>query len=406
MIDILVTLINQIKAYKASFLLAFMAFSLIIGPLHFPQIYYLAAIAIFMVVNFKEVGKVNGAWIFLLIVACLSLLLNDWLPLFNAWQRLALFVFVTMPISPMFRSPKMEKARIKTFNFVLILSFVVAVSSLICFFLGINYMKVHVSIGDSLTKAGTFGGITIHSMLLGPICAVGATYATWRFSAVREVTKKQKAVYLSLIFACLASALLSASRGSAVSAFVGCAVVYLLRHGKVGTKVISGTVGLLIAGMVVQPVLEPFTKGIREKQTNNVEKGSTFSSRESKWQSRLDEFASSPIWGVGFATVSKNTRDYSKDGKIEPGSSWLAVLSMLGVLGALAIILIVFVPIIKVFRRLNHTDVLLFGIFCVFLIHMATEGYIFAAGSFLFFYFWLYVGTVYACLKNPDEEIF
>lgn len=406
MMDILVTFINQIKANKVSFLLAFVALGTIIGPLRFPQPFYLASLLVFMIAYMKQVGKMNGPWMFLLIVACLSLLLNDWLPLFKAWQRLALFVFVTMPISPLFHSPNMEKARIKTFNFVLILSFVVAVSSVICYFLGINYMTSHSFEGDSLDEAGIFGGITIHSMLLGPISAVGATYVTWRFSAVREVTKKQRFIYLSLIFSCFAAVLLSASRGSTVAAAVGSSVVFLLREGKVSTKMISGIVGILLTGLIAQPLLEPFTKGIKEKQSNNVSQGSTFSSRESKWTTRLDEFTSSPIWGIGFATVSKESGDYSGKGVIEPGSSWLAVLSMTGILGALAIVLIVFVPIVKIFRRLNHTDVLLFGIFCVFLIHMATEGYIFAAGGFLFFYFWLYVGAAYACLKNPDVEIF
>ena len=61
---------------------------------------------------------------------------------------------------------------------------------------------------------------------------------------------------------------------------------------------------------------------------------------------------------------------------------------------------------IRIYQRCNRNDALFFGIFCVFLIHMSTEGYIFAGGNFMFFYFWLFVGSVHAYIKTPNYKFF
>ena len=41
-------------------------------------------------------------------------------------------------------------------------------------FLGINFMKTYTK--DFVFQVGRFGGLTTHSMLLGPIAGIGALY--------------------------------------------------------------------------------------------------------------------------------------------------------------------------------------------------------------------------------------
>ena len=401
-------IISQIKNNKVAFLLAFVAVGTIIGPLAFNTYLYYAALAIFFIANANGF-KPSFMWAYGLLIAgaLASIMLNDTMPEFKADQRLLLFILISLPISPMFSNRKLRIGRLRAFNYVLILSTLTGIGSLVAYFLGVNYMFNFVTGDNSVNNTGWFGGITFHSMLLGPVSALGATYATWFMTGQTFKTKWHRYLAIAVIFACIAAAMLSASRGSTIAAIVGSAVVFLLRKGNSGNKIVGSIIGLMLLGALAQPLMKPFMAGIMEKQNNSIESGGTFSSRERKWNSRINEFISSPVYGSGFATVSKESGDYSTiDGIVEPGTSWLAVLSMLGIVGGISIYLIVFKPMIAICKKINHVGVLLFGIFCVFLLHMMTEGYIFAGGSFMFFYFWLFIGAVHAYLDTPNYEMF
>ena len=127
-----------------------------------------------------------------------------------------------------------------------------------------------------------------------------------------------------------------------------------------------------------------------------------FASREERWSHRINEFTNSPFVGIGFAAISPEyTDEYNIElGIVEPGSSWLTVLSMIGIMGALPIILI----IINTWNGLkaiynNNTEdysILLSGLLSLFYVHLIAEGYIFAGGSFLCFLFWLTLGISYS----------
>ncbi|MDP2455208.1 MULTISPECIES: hypothetical protein [unclassified Kaistella] len=86
----------------------------------------------------------------------------------------------------------------------------------------------------------------------------------------------------------------------------------------------------------------------------------------------------------------------SDSGKVEPGSSWLALLSMTGIAGFILIVFIFLSALIYLFK--NKNDYIISGILgsllLFFMIHMSAEGYILAAGSLLFFYIWLLLGVI------------
>lgn len=395
--------------YKIPFLLAFMAFATITGPTasHINAYVYDAAMALFAIMCIGSSGiRVHPAYMALLLGAILSLVFNDIPPVFQAWKRLLYFILMSIPISPFISNEKFDLYRIKALYFAMWFSVFIGVASFFCYLLGINYMYNFIAGEYSNNKAGWFGGITVHSMLLGPLSALGATFLTWYVTDYMLSSRRNRILAYIGIFMCIATAMLSASRGSTVAALLGCSIVYILKNGKTGSKITSGLIGLLIIGIVVQPLMKPFTAAVIEKQSNSIKSGSTFKSRSGKWENRLLEFASNPIVGNGFCTVSVDTKDYSKDGVVETGSSWLSVLSMLGLVGTGCIWVLVFNPIILIYKRCNRSDVLFFGIFCVFLLHMATEGYIFAGGNFMFFYFWLFVGAMHAYLNTPDYKFF
>jgi len=108
----------------------------------------------------------------------------------------------------------------------------------------------------------------------------------------------------------------------------------------------------------------------------------------------MAEFASSPIIGIGFQTVSLTGSDSpNRRGNIEPGSSWLAVLSMTGIVG-LCFVLIIFYRAWHVSKYVNNNNTILFqGLLLFMSIHMLVEGYIYAGGSFLCMLLWLIIGV-------------
>jgi O-antigen ligase len=146
-----------------------------------------------------------------------------------------------------------------------------------------------------------------------------------------------------------------------------------------------------------------FTTAMQQKQEYGRENENLFVTRENKWKNRLEEFQSSPFYGIGYYAVSEN---YSDDlnkitGQIEPGSSWLAVLSMLGISGFIPFVYLFFKNLYYLYHDHNtSSSSLLGGVLIFFMVHMLAEGYVFGAGSFMFFMLWLTLGTVVACRKT------
>ena len=112
------------------------------------------------------------------------------------------------------------------------------------------------------------------------------------------------------------------------------------------------------------------------------------------WDARLREFKDSPITGIGYALTFYG-RISVKAKQIEPGSSYLAILSMTGLFGAVGWLALVG-DLSSSYQRAAPTmprldRLALGGTAIFFVIHLAFEGYIYACGSLvgLIFYAWL-----------------
>lgn len=121
------------------------------------------------------------------------------------------------------------------------------------------------------------------------------------------------------------------------------------------------------------------------------EKGTT--SRTRLWNDRVEEFESSPIWGVGFGVAGIG--DDAKVGRVETGSGWLTVLSQTGIIGFILVLLSVkkaFLPlsVLREDDKLTLFSIVLF----YFCIHSLFEAYMFQAGWYLCLIFWMLVGVL------------
>jgi len=331
-------------------------------------------------------------------VCIMSILIGNPDPVFSSWTRLGLFLLVILSVFPLIQSDKLIAYRGKITFFTLWIIVAISFGSLIAFFLGINYMRLdyHYVYLD-LTEAGIFGGLTTHSMVLGPISGVAIIFLIWKTICIDKGIFK---IMMSLLMcvACIASLFLSASRGAFIATAASVLIVVYLKSKHKWSNLMNAFLISVLLFAVFSPIIIPFTSGMIEKQQNNIQSGSTFFSREAKWENRWEEFTNNPFFGVGFSAMDpKNTEDYSTDtGTNETGSSWLAILSMTGIIGFLTFFYLVFFTYQRLWRMAgphNHDSILILGVFTLFLIHLIIEGYIYAAGSYLCYLFWLVFGN-------------
>lgn len=368
-----------------SWLFAFVAVSTVVGPIHFfPQPVYYGVCGLCVLYIFLQGGiTANGSFMALYFAMGASALFCEW-AVFKSVPRFGLFVMVTIVVSPFIVSESALRLRMLIFRNIMIMVTVAVIGSFFAFFLGINYMKAH---ADSLKETGIFGGLFVHSMILGPAAMMAALVFFNAYQTKRDT--------LSIIFFFLSAAAsaLSASRGAVMSLAIPVAYSLFMMRNTDGTK--KRIIWLLILVSIASiPISDTFTTGLRNKQKGNEEKGGTFSSRQSKWDYRIAEFKSSPMWGVGFSAIDPEGGDeyHHVKGTVEPGTSHLAVLSMTGLLGFVPYLYILIIAFFAVKGDKDSPSRFVRCLFIAFMVHGMVEGYALAGGSFMCLCYWMAIG--------------
>lgn len=307
-----------------------------------------------------------------LICAGIGILLNNPLPIFRPWERLGMFVLLLAGIGPLFGGEYNEALSRRLFQNLAATCLIIGVLSACGAVIGLNL------------GTGQFSGLTPHSMILGPIAAIGFLYALHR-TMERYTESGKVSILLSIAaVACLISILLAASRSALLA--TGAGTLYLILHLPSGRGML-----LLLAGLcclLLLPFSGELMEGILHKMDSAREAGSIFSSRAELWEDRWQEFAENPLIGVGFASQRIITFDHSlQSGSIEPGSSYLGSLSMLGLAGTLPLLAVL---VHALWRGLQPTyfPPLAACVLIFFCIHMLFEGYLISAGSILCVLLW------------------
>lgn len=331
--------------------------------------------------------RVDPFCLLFLCVVPITIYLAEPRPLFRSWERFAIFALVFSVVSPFLTNGYFRTIRRTALIVVLLIASVLGILSFFAYFLGINYMVYdEENIYDFVNLAGRFGGFTRHSMMLGPISGLGALATLYLFFSRRQW------LWLFPAIVCVATILFSASR-SAFIAFLGGAFVLVFSFIR-NLKHFAHILFVLLALLFVSgPFWQAAMSGIAQKQEYHQEEGEVFDSRTDKFECRINEFMSSPIWGVGFGAIDPRLKDnYGSNGTIEPGSSWLAVLSMTGLVGFSLVIMMFWRSLLSLWRQRSGFNVLVLSCLVLFCIHMIAEGYVFASGNPMCFICWLLVG--------------
>lgn len=348
-------------------------------------------------------SKVDTSFAILLFYIPISIALASPNPVFRSWERYVYFVMLIIAVSPILKGEKAAKFRNSVFKGTSLFCVVIAVVCFFCYFLGINYMRRGWDgslIEDYLVNtAGTFSGITSHSMLLGPIAGISVLVCCyWAM-----VTKRW--YYWILAILSMGSVLFAASRSSLISTLIGVVALFFFFQPKMG-KAIKRLFIVILLGTISYPMWQSALDGLNEKNKGDIEEGINLDSRKEKWNIRIAEWKDSPIWGIGFVAVSDRDDYGASSGVIEPGSSWLAVLSMTGLIGFIIFCSIFYRSLKNTLPRRTPESALLGGCLILVGVHMIGEGHIFSAGSFLCFLVWLIIGcsTDYSPELNTSIE--
>ena len=231
-----------------------------------------------------------------------------------------------------------------------------------------------------------FTGFMNQSMLLGPIVGMGVSIVLAR--ALHSRSWK-----LGLL-AMLGAAPLMASGSRLATLATGAAVCFLLFR----RKPVLGAVCALVFGLAITGFI---ARGHQLQESDSavgaLAKKGIENSRVDLWQARIDEFYSSPFVGigVGMGTGSGTGQDADGSIRVEPGSSYLAILAMTGGLGMVVFFSALGLLVFR-FATMKGGDPLecdILGAVGIYLaVHGIAEGWILGFGSPLAFIFWLWLG--------------
>jgi len=243
--------------------------------------------------------------------------------------------------------------------------------------------------GIRLAGRGYFFGLMGHSMILAPVCSLAAIDLFCSFKRGRS------GWHGILLVLCCVTCVGSGSRGAVVG--LACGILTHIVHRREGLMVLA----LAAAGLIGVD----YVHSTRSFETNRADlSGGIFGELTAKgtndtrgelWDFRIREFKNSPLLGVGFQQ-QRLYRDNSNQTFIEPGSGYLAVLSMTGTIGAIGFVAIMATIVSSLYSKSSaipdkYKD-LLRGWTAFFAVHLVIEGYLFACGSLLCFLFWLTIG--------------
>lgn len=331
-------------------------------------------------------------------VAMLSILLNNIPSIFQADQRLISFAIMVASIGPLFINSVSNRFKFKLFKYT---SLGLVACSVLSF---VGYL-VHFPL---FFNTSGFNGITNHSMTLSSISGISSVVCFHYYNL--EKNKKRKRIWIACIIVSLLTCFLGGSRSALLAAFAG--LFYYLwcyLNGSIG-KFLKYLVITSALVAVATPIWYPYTENMRKKVEANEVMGGQFSSRETLWDNRVAEFESSPVFGIGFSSIDlKLTGNVvGLNGGVEPGSSWLFILSSTGLLGLLLVIFMVLPQIVKIARNpvfYSQITVFVVSILVNRVVHMFAEGYVLASGDFSFLYVWLCIATSIYVVNLNNQAI-
>ena len=275
---------------------------------------------------------------------------------------------------------------------------------------GINfYDGVLINMWGSST--GEFSGYTCHPMWLSAACGIGTIFFVYAMIVVYKQGKK-KATYI-LGAASLASIWITMQGGSrsASGITVLCCLFLILNAFDSAREKRKILIPVILVGLLTIPTMVLDNTQFERKRGGLAlrdESGQT--SRSLLWAARMEEFSSSPVFGVGVGNIKVQPVGY--EGSTETGSGWLTALAQTGAVGFLFICALVYkARLPKEELQTDSVAALMQAVMLYLVLHSLFESYMVQVGWYLCFVFWLLVGILddyktYGPIPELEDSLF
>lgn len=362
-------------------------------------------LALYCIFN-KE--RTSLIYILYLGVCFFSIILNDIPAFYSIEFRFLAFILVLSAFSPMVNGRRIALLRLRLLYFVTVLSTVLILANFIIFQMG--------GVSEKLMQIYHRTGVYFGTTASNEFATLGAISIMYIITFIVSFFKKLKiwefCALLALLFCCISMMLIASSR----TALIGTILSIILVTGyasKDNFKRLSIAIAVLMVFFLLAfLVFSDSMRGIIEyKQAGDISHVDV-GSRTSMWKTRLEEFRSSPLYGIGFATISNPTKFSQAEGVIEAGSGWLSVLSQTGILGGICIICMLIPNILFLWRNKlrSYCFIWMVGLGAIFFVSPISEAYITSVGAVLCCLFWLTLSVIDSfrtgLLKSKDLDPF
>lgn len=374
-----------IKQHKFEYLITFFVFTNLF-PDWFPQFaYYIAfALILYKMSKFKlqSCSKTTLYYVFIVFL-WLSTMINMVLDL-----RLVLFSVILFMTAPRL-SIQWHLYKVKLMYCIFSGFGIATIANLYAKFAGINHSYLD-RFSLAMGRVSEFSGFCSHPMWTS--CAAAFSTLFFVSMAFRDNLKKKslKYFYFAMILASLYVTMIGASR-SAFFLSLACSVLIIWMQSK-KIAVVKNLAIVGVAAVIFAPFLMKNSQAMMNKK-NGLEITTENTSRDELWGQRMEEFKSSPIWGIGFAAHGIGA--YKQVGRNESGGSFISVLAQAGIIGIIFVLLI-WVAAIMIPKAIgiDYNNILFYASFVFMSIHSILEGYMFQAGWYLCLIIWFIIGLM------------
>lgn len=241
-----------------------------------------------------------------------------------------------------------------------------------------------------------FRGVFDYGMTLSPAAGIIAIVAFDRLFRGQE-SRWGKTGLAILTSIALIMTLAAGSRIAVAGLVVALLCIVVFNRGIIGRwlKSIRVIAGMLLFASCFAVLLPEAVSVIQHKNSVGNGHNSLFYSRQHLWTARMDEFLSSPLTGIGYANeIRQDPESPTSLASIEPGSSWLSVLSYGGIFAGLMALWFI-IDIGKKIWHNRHDDITpgISSLLIFMVINGIAEGWLLFSGALLFPLFWIACAT-------------
>lgn len=349
---------------------------------------------------------VSAACLVLLTAAIVSLSVNHVADIFQSRPRLISFGVLMALAGPVFFSRNLHIIRKNLLQYIcagcIIVSLLYAIALLFYLTHYTSYLSRFYFIWDWLNVA---------SVPCGMAAAFGTLFAWTRLCGSPRI----KWIWIAALTICWWTLVMASSR-AAIAGIAAALTAILFLPGLQRSESVPSWLRYVTIGMIAfmaVAVFRPLTEIMETKywKIADTVDNDFFSSRRNIWDTRSQEAENHWLFGMGYATVESNpgtlnpTGSVPSDGRIEPGSGWLYLLSSCGIFALISFAIIYIIGLTGAVRNLLRprntaacSPPLILGLLLLFGIHLCSEGYVVAAGSPFCVILWLTLGI--ACTPH------